>query len=73
MTDRQGPPEPFGTRLHRITAERGQLCVGIDPHAALLEQWGLPDDVSGLERFALGAVEAVAPVVPVVKPQSAFY
>ena len=73
MTDRQGPPEPFGTRLHRAIAERGQLCVGIDPHAALLEQWGLPDDVGGLERFALGAVEAVAPVVPVVKPQSAFY
>ncbi len=73
MTDRQSPPEPFGARLHRVTAERGQLCVGIDPHAALLGQWGLPDDVSGLERFALGAVEAVAPVVPVVKPQSAFY
>lgn len=70
MTDR---PPTFGERLHRTTAERGQLCVGIDPHAALLEQWGLPDDVSGLERFALGAVEAVAPVVAVVKPQSAFY
>jgi len=65
--------EAFGARLHRVTSERGQLCVGIDPHSALLEQWGLPDDVSGLERFALGAVEAVAPVVPVVKPQSAFY
>ena len=65
--------EAFGARLHRTLAERGRLCVGIDPHAALLAQWGLPDDVSGLERFALGAVEAVAPHVPVVKPQSAFY
>ena len=70
MSDR---PQPFGERLHRVIGERGRLCVGIDPHAALLDQWGLPDDVSGLERFALGAVEAVAPVVPVVKPQSAFY
>jgi len=66
-------PEPFGTRLHRAIAERGRLCVGIDPHAALLDQWGLSDDPSGLERFALGAVEAVAPVAAVVKPQSAFY
>ena len=66
-------PEPFGARLHRTLAVRGRLCVGIDPHAALLEQWGLPDDVAGLERFALGAVDAVAPLVPVVKPQSAFY
>ena len=73
MTDRQSPPEPFGDPAPPRTAERGQFCAGIDPHAALLAQWGLPDDVGGLERFALGAVEAVAPVVPVVKPQSAFY
>ena len=71
MTPAEG--ETFGTRLHRAMADRGRLCVGIDPHAALLAGWGLPDDVSGLERFALGAVEAVAPHVPVVKPQSAFY
>jgi orotidine-5'-phosphate decarboxylase len=63
----------FGERLHAAMADRGQLCVGIDPHPALLGQWGLPDDVAGLERFALDAVDAVAPVVPVVKPQSAFY
>ena len=29
--------------------------------------------MSGLERFALGAVEGLAPHVTVVKPQSAFY
>ncbi|MCL2612275.1 MAG: orotidine-5'-phosphate decarboxylase [Nocardioidaceae bacterium] len=54
-------------------AERGQFCVGIDPHSALLHDWGYDDDVAGLERFALGAVEAVAPYCSVVKPQSAFY
>jgi orotidine-5'-phosphate decarboxylase len=53
--------------------ERGQLCAGIDPHGALLRAWGLDDDVAGLERFALTVAEAVAPLVPVVKPQSAFY
>lgn len=55
-----------------VTA-RGPLCVGIDPHPGLLEQWGLGDDVRGLERFALGAVEALAPEMALVKPQSAFF
>lgn len=64
---------PFGARLHAALAERGPFCVGIDPHAALLRAWGLDDDVAGLERFALGVVEAVAPLCSVVKPQSAFY
>ncbi|TWG92091.1 orotidine-5'-phosphate decarboxylase [Nocardioides sp. J9] len=63
----------FGTRYAAALAERGQLCVGIDPHGALLRDWGYDDDLSGLERFALGAVEAVAPHCSVVKPQSAFY
>ncbi len=63
----------FGTRLARAIEERGRFCVGIDPHVGLLQQWGLSDDVASLERFALTVVEAVAPVVGVVKPQSAFY
>ncbi len=65
--------QSFGARLHESMRTRGRLCVGIDPHAALLAQWGLADDVAGLERFALTAVEAIAPVAGVVKPQSAFF
>src|SRR5688572_20728665 len=64
---------PFGTRLAWAIDVRGRFCVGIDPHAALLQEWGLVDDVASLERFALTVVEAVAPHVSVVKPQSAFY
>ena len=63
----------FGARLHAAIAARGPFCVGIDPHATLLTEWGMADDVAGLERFALTAVEAVAPHASVVKPQSAFY
>jgi len=63
----------FGARFHAALAERGHLCAGIDPHAALLLEWGLDDTVAGLERFALTAVEGLAPHVPVIKPQSAFY
>lgn len=65
--------ETFGSRYAQALAARGQLCVGIDPHASLLRDWGLDDTVAGLEKFALSAVEAVAPYCSVVKPQSAFY
>ncbi|MEV0808446.1 orotidine-5'-phosphate decarboxylase [Micromonospora sp. NPDC050200] len=65
--------ESFGTRLHRAVAERGPLCVGIDPHPGLLARWGLPDDVDGLDRFARTVVAAIGDRVAVVKPQSAFF
>lgn len=52
---------------------RGPLCVGVDPHPSLLQLWGCSDDVRGLERFAMAAVDALAPVAAVVKPQSAFF
>jgi orotidine-5'-phosphate decarboxylase len=64
---------PFGARLRAAMDARGPLCAGIDPHAALLTGWGLPDSVDGLERFALGAAEALGPTVAAVKPQSAFF
>jgi orotidine-5'-phosphate decarboxylase len=54
-------------------AQRGPLCVGIDPHPALLAAWNLPDTPAGLERFALGAVDALAPHAAALKPQSAFF
>lgn len=64
---------PFGQRLRAAMDARGPLCAGIDPHGALLDQWGLPASVAGLERFALTAAEALAPVAAAVKPQSAFF
>ena len=63
----------FGARLVRAVEERGPICVGIDPHAALLEAWGLPDTVDGLRTFCDTAVAALADLVPVLKPQSAFF
>ncbi|MGX7674746.1 orotidine-5'-phosphate decarboxylase [Plantactinospora sp. DSM 117369] len=65
--------ETFGSRLHRAMAERGPLCVGIDPHPALLTRWGLTDDVDGVARFSETVVEALGDRVAVVKPQSAFF
>ncbi|TKJ33786.1 orotidine-5'-phosphate decarboxylase [Blastococcus sp. CCUG 61487] len=63
----------FGERLTAAVSARGPLCVGIDPHAALLEQWGLPDGPEGLARFTDAVVEALAGSVAVLKPQVAFY
>jgi orotidine-5'-phosphate decarboxylase len=54
-------------------AERGPLCVGIDPHPALLQSWGLTDDAAGLERFSLTVLEAVGSLAAAVKPQVALY
>lgn len=65
--------ESFGSRLGRAMAERGPLCVGIDPHPGLLAGWGLNDDVAGLERFSLTVLDAVAPLAAAVKPQVALY
>jgi orotidine-5'-phosphate decarboxylase len=64
---------PFGERLADAVAARGPLCVGIDPHAPLLEKWGLSDDAEGLARFTDTVVDALAGTVAVLKPQLAFY
>ena len=69
MTDASG----FGGRYTRAVAERGRLCAGIDPHAALLEEWGLSVDIDGLSAFADICVEALGPVAAVIKPQVAFF
>jgi orotidine-5'-phosphate decarboxylase len=64
---------PFGARLDALTRLWGPLCVGIDPHPELLIRWGLDDDAAGLERFSRTVTEALVGVVPVLKPQSAFF
>jgi orotidine-5'-phosphate decarboxylase len=63
----------FGKRLDAALDARGSLCVGIDPHRELLEAWGLPDDATGLARFADTCVSAFADIAAVIKPQSAFF
>ena len=63
----------FGSRAHVAMQAYGPACIGIDPHGSLLEQWGLTDDIEGLDRFASICVEAFAGQVAFVKPQSAFF
>lgn len=64
---------PFGARLAAAMDEHGPLCVGIDPHASLLQAWGLRDDVDGLREFSLRVVDALGGRVAAFKPQAAFF
>ncbi|WP_375475310.1 orotidine-5'-phosphate decarboxylase [uncultured Jatrophihabitans sp.] len=64
---------PFGRRFADALDARGSVCVGIDPHPALLAEWGLPVDADGLARFADICVRAFADTAAVIKPQSAFF
>ena len=68
-----GERSPFGTRLRAAMDAYGPLCAGIDPHRALVEAWGMPYTLAGVERFAMTCVEAFGGQVAAVKPQSAFF
>ncbi|MBS1674835.1 MAG: orotidine-5'-phosphate decarboxylase [Actinobacteria bacterium] len=63
----------FGARLRTVLDEHGPLCVGIDPHAALLDAWGLPQTAEGVRAFGLTVIEAAAGRVGMVKPQVSFF
>ena len=56
-----------------MMANRGQLCVGIDPSSELLSLWGLEDSAQGAEIFARTIVNSSTGRVGVVKPQIAFF
>lgn len=63
----------FGERVRAAVSAHGPLCVGIDPHASLLQSWGLTDDARGVRDFGLRTVEAAAGRIGVVKPQVSFF
>lgn len=62
----------FASRIQEILDD-GPLCVGIDPHAQLLDLWGLPDSGAGAREFGLRVVDAVVGRGGIVKPQIAFF
>ncbi len=64
--------ESFGARLEAAIAQHGPVCAGIDPLAALLEKWGLPDSVAGLKEFTSRALDGLENAAA-IKPQSAFF
>jgi orotidine-5'-phosphate decarboxylase len=75
-------PAPFPDRLAAACRARGNsLCVGLDPRWELLPAGlrrrhagaGLSGMAAAFEAFCLRVQEIVAPLVAVVKPQSAFF
>jgi orotidine-5'-phosphate decarboxylase len=66
-------PNSFGERLLEAFEAKGQLCVGIDPHASLLNAWDLTDSAHGLREFSLRVVDACAGQVSLIKPQVSFF
>ena len=74
--------EHFADRLLAACRAKGNaLCVGLDPRWDLLPDEvrsrhavGSPDAMAcAFEEFCLRVREVVAPLVPIVKPQSAFF
>lgn len=65
--------ESFGFRLTAAFEKFGQLCVGVDPHSYLLNEWGLPDTAAGVREFGMRVVDAAAGTVGIIKPQVAFF
>lgn len=66
-------PNSFGSKLSKAFNEHGQLCVGIDPHEALLSDWGLEFSAEGVDYFANKVVDAAAGRVGIIKPQVSFF
>lgn len=73
--------DSFGDRLSRRVRELDAPCVvGLDPRVAQLPDFartetgnGLASDAAAVLAWNQAVIEAVAPLVPMVKPQSAFY
>lgn len=63
----------FAARVVQAVGRTGPVCAGIDPSPSLLGAWGLPDTGEGLRAFGSRCIEAFCGVVPVVKPQVAFF
>src|SRR5436305_9110632 len=72
----------FADRLaEACRRKKNALCVGIDPRWDLLPRalrlryggGGLDAMAAAFEEFSLRVLDLVAPLVPVVKPQSAFF
>ena len=72
-TGEQQLPETFSRKIELAFAKYGQLCVGIDPHAELLEENGFDQSVLGLREFSFTLLEEISGKVGIIKPQISFF
>lgn len=64
---------PFGSQLAHAMERTSPLCVGIDPHASVLRDWGLDDTAESLAAFGETVVDAAKGLAAAVKPNAAFF
>jgi orotidine-5'-phosphate decarboxylase len=72
-TERLLLPDTFSRKLETVFSSHGQLCVGIDPHAELLEEHGFAQSPDGLYNFSMELLEGLAGTVGIIKPQVSFF
>ena len=67
--------EHFTDRLLAAIKQKGSpVCVGLDPRADRLpEPLGGGEAAANIRTFCMEVLEIVAPIVPAVKPQSAYF
>lgn len=71
----------FGEQLARaVLAKKNPVCVGLDPRLAGLPEALKPTDetshaaiANAFEKFCFEIIDVVSPLVPIVKPQVAFF
>jgi orotidine-5'-phosphate decarboxylase len=81
MTAPSAPVNHFGDRLaETVRARSNPVVVGLDPHLGSLPAGLLPHgcrdpriQADAVAAFCQGVIDAVAGLVPAVKPQSAFF
>jgi orotidine-5'-phosphate decarboxylase len=60
--------------LKRVAVTQSVLCVGLDPTPAHVPpKLRRGDDVKDIEKYLSMVIDIAAPLVPVVKPQKAYY
>jgi orotidine-5'-phosphate decarboxylase len=70
----QSPEHPFDRLQDRCRKLGSIVCAGFDPHPGDLPAAFRTDPpVTGVRRFLFAVLEALADVVPVIKPQIAFF
>jgi orotidine-5'-phosphate decarboxylase len=69
----------FADRLiAAVRQKKSPVLVGLDPRveslpAGIVAGWGPEAIAGGYEKFCRGVIDVVAPLVPAVKPQAAFF
>jgi orotidine-5'-phosphate decarboxylase len=74
-------PAPFGERLAQaVLAKKNPVCVGLDPRLLSLPESLRPaphasysQKAKAFESFCMEVIDSVCDLVPIVKPQAAFF